>query len=370
MFKKIVYISVFACLGCADAFSQTATAVLNRVEDQFDQGNLSGIESALNDNGGSFFKKGGFSKEEVIRAHRLLTLVHLYNDDEIKAEASFINLLKADPEHPPTDADPAEFHFLHEKFNYDPIFRLSLKFGVVRAEPSPFTNFGTSDIGSGKNKTYTPSIGIKMELNYEYQLPHNLEIIGGVSFSTESFEIKDKLVTIADSLGQVEFTLSESQTWIKLPVMVRYNINLKGNFTPYIYGGYSIGLLSKSALSGTRSGGQPATISEDVTVSRNKLSHAIIGGVGIKIASKTNFIVFETRYSRGLNNIVDSNKRFVNQNLLFGAGYADDNFSQNSIGVSLGYIYSFYKPKKLSNKKYQKKLQQEVKKELKKENNE
>ena len=362
MFKRIVYISALLCLANLEIFAQSPTAVLNRVEDQFDQGNLSGIEEALNENRGSYFKKDGFSKEEVIRAYRLLTLVHLYNDDDSKAEESFIALLKADPEHPPTAADPAEFHFLHEKFNSDPIFRLSLKFGIVRAEPAPFTNFGTSDIGSGKNKTYTPGTGIKFEVNYEYQLPHNLEIIGGLLYSTESFEVNDEIV-ITDTKGAVAFSLSESQTWFKLPVMVRYNINLKGNLTPYLYGGYSLGFLSKSAMAGTRSGGQPATISEDVTVSRNKLAHAVIGGAGVKIASKTNFIVFEARYSKGLNNIVDSNKRFVNQNLLFGAGYVDDNFSQNSIGVSIGYIYSLYKPKKLSNKKYKKKLQQELKKE-------
>lgn len=363
MLKKIVYISALVCLTSVEVFSQSATAVLNRVEDQFDQGNLSGIENALNENGGSFFKKGGFSKEEIIRAYRLLTLVHLYNDNESKAERAFINLLKADPEHPPTAVDPAEFHFLHEKFNYDPIFRLSLKFGVVRAEPAAFTSFGTRDNGSGTNKKYTPKIGIKAELNYEYQLPHNFEIIGGVSFSTESFEIVDDLVSLATE-GTVGFTLTESQTWFKLPVMARYNIKLKGNLTPYFYGGYSLGYLSKAALAGSRTGGQPATISEDnVIVSRNNLAHAIIGGVGVKIASKTNFVVIETRYSRGLNNIVDSNNRYANQNLLFSAGYVDDNFSQNSLGVSIGYTHSFYKPKKLSNKKYKKKLQQELKKE-------
>lgn len=361
MLNKILLVGILiGFVGSGVMAQQSATAVLNRIEDDFEQGNLSNIQSELEQDNRKFFKKGGFSKEELIRANRLLTLVHLYNDDESKAESAFIDLLKSDPEHPPTSADPAEFHFLHEKFNTDPIFRLTARFGVVRSEAVPFTTFGTSDVGPGTNKIYTPKIGIKAELDFEYQLPLNFEIIAGVAYANEQFEIKDDLVS------DITFSLTESQTWIKTPVMARYNFNLNGNFTPYVYGGYSVGLLLASNFAGSRTGGQPATIAETVTDSRNKLTHAIIGGVGVKIATKTNFIVLEARYSGGLNNITDSSNRFPNQNLLFGAGYVDDNFSQNSIGISLGYTHSLYKPKKLSEKKYKKRLQQK----LKKENNE
>ena len=46
--------------------------LLNQAEDDFEKGNLSRIPGNLKKG----FVKNGFSKEEVIRAHRLLTMVY------------------------------------------------------------------------------------------------------------------------------------------------------------------------------------------------------------------------------------------------------------------------------------------------------
>ena len=356
MLKKIIFICAFVGLVVGQGYAQSsATAVLNKAEDNFAQGNLSSIQKNLEVDKGKYFKKGGFSKEELIRAYRLLTLVHLYNDNEQKAEEAFVNLLKSDPEHPPTDADPAEFHFLHDKFNADPIFRISVKLGVVRASPAPFTGFGLAAESTGIRKVYTPGISILGEVSFEYQLPFNFEVIGGFAYSAETFGITEDIET------GIAYTLTETQSWLKLPVMLRYNIELGSNFTPYVYGGYSLGYLLNAKLAGSRSGGQPLTIAETVSDSRSSLSHAVIGGAGLKIATKTNFVILEARYASGINNIVDSKNRYINQVLIWNGGYADDNFSQNNLSISLGYIMSFYNPKRLSEKKYNKKIQKKLK---------
>lgn len=361
MFKKIIFFSLLFCaVGFSIMAQGQATRALNLAEDDFENGRLDDIPSSLE----PYFKSqktGGFSKEEKIRAHRLITLVHMYSDNEPAAEDAFVELLKADPEHPPAASDPKEFHFLHEKFNTDPIFRIGFKVGVIRTEASPFTGFGSANDNAGSSKTYTPKIGFGLEANFEYQLPYNLELVSGVGFSSENFEVVDNII----STSTITYTLTETQTWIKLPAMVRYNMKLSKGLTPYVYGGYSLGYLLGSTVSGDRSEGQALTISGVDLLSddlRNELNHSLMGGIGIKFASKTNFFVFESRYTRGITNIVNSGNRFANQNLLFGAGYVDDNFSENSISFSFGYIMSFYKPKKLSEKKYNKKLQKKLKK--------
>lgn len=341
-----------------------ATLALNRAEDNFENGKLENIFNNLF----PYFvseKSGGFSREERIQAYRLITLVHLYNDDYLLAEESFKELIKADPERLPDNSDSKEFYILHEKFNIDPIFRIGIKVGANIANIVNVHNkFATVDVNNGQSKSYTSTVGLAGEVTFEYQIfkfnRYIFEIIAGLNYSNEVFNVRDN--TIAGD--NIAYTLKEVQNWLKAPVMIRCNYELNRTLEAYIYGGGSVNYLFTSNISGSRSEGQALTISGINLISNNlrqQFNYAIIGGVGLKIKQKTNFIVIEGRYSNGLLNVVNTSNRFSNQNLVFGGTYVDDNFSLNNISASVGYIISFYKPKKLSTKKYNKKLDKKLK---------
>lgn len=365
MLKRVFFLGLVILFFCIKGMAQSeATRVLNTAEDDFEQGKLSGIEAELEQGKGKYFKKGGFSKEELIRAHRLLTLVHLYNDDEPGAEESFINLLKADPEHPPVASDPAEFHFLHEKFNTAPIFRVGFKVGVNSTQNNVLTTFAQNNTSTPlSEKSYAPGIGFNLEATFEYPLPvKNLEAIGGLLYSIQSYTVEyDPLINYFTSV-------KESQTWFNVPVMLRYNLEFKegSTFVPFLYGGYLFSYLLAAKIDGTRTGGQSLNISGvDILASdqRNKINQSIIAGVGLKYRMKINYAVVELRYVSGISNVVKSENRFENLQLRDELKHADDNFAQNYLSVSFGYIHSLYKPKKYSEKKFNKNVQKKLKEE-------
>lgn len=348
--KCILFLGVvIVCSWHANAQNASCTQNLNSAEDLFEQGNLLGIPRLLN----SCFRKSGFSKEETIRAYRLLTLVYIYTDNEALAEQSLVNLFKADPEHPLDENDPAELAYLYEKFKSKPIFRIGIKAGANQTSVNSFGTFGSFNTGdqgtSSTSKTYTPKIGFGVEGTFEYQLPAGLEAILGVGYVIQSYEVSS---TPYDPAA-FNVTLTESQNWVKVPLMLRYKLHL-GNIHPYIYAGGSFDYLLSSKFSGERQGGQTVTISNlDLFGSnlRRQINASVIGGAGIKLRSKTNFIIIEARYSQGIANVVDAGNRYANQELVFRAGHVDDNFAMNNISVSIGYVKSIYRPKKYSEKK-------------------
>lgn len=332
----------------ANAQNTSCTQNLNSAEDLFEEGNLLDIPRLLN----SCFRKSGFSREETIRAYRLLTLVYIYTDNEALAEQSLINLFKADPEHPLDPNDPAELALLYDKFKSKPIFRVGIKAGLNWTNVNSIQTFGSFNTAStltAVQKAYSAKVGVSLEATFEYQLTDNLEAIAGLNYSAQSYEVVNS--PYAEEIFNV--TLTESQTWLKIPIMARYGIQL-GSIKPYVFGGISVDYLLAASMSGRRQGGQSATIDGQDLIDdklRSQLHQSIIGGVGLKLKSKTNFVVIEARYSQGLRNIVETSNRLVNQELVFRAGHVDDNFSINNMSISIGYIKSLYKPKKYSAKK-------------------
>src|SRR5690606_22162750 len=90
-----------------------------------------------------------FSDEERVRALKLLTLVHIFSDQEALAEQSMIRLLRADPEHilDPL-VDPAELFFLYQQFRTAPIFRIGVRGGMNATMPLVLAEYGTQNTGS------------------------------------------------------------------------------------------------------------------------------------------------------------------------------------------------------------------------------
>lgn len=321
------------------------TQSLNRAEDEYEKGRLLDIPSML-----SFcLQRNGFSKEEKIRAYKLLTKVYIFSDQEKQAEESLINLLRSDPEHQLNNLfDPAELFYLYEKFRVTPIFRIGAKLGVNFSMPNAFDNFSAFS-ASGDLRKYSSQLGISGELSIERHIINGLEIGTGLQFSASRFSVDE----IFEDTGIVT-SINETQTWIKVPVLARYNLfydDRRKSVLPYAFGGASVNFLVEARFADSeRQGGTQRSINGYDLLEENErksINYSLFFGGGVKIRSnKVHFFTVETRYELGLLNYVNSENRYVSNASVNGLAYVPDNLSLNYLSFSLGYTRSIYNPTK------------------------
>ncbi|MCV9386554.1 hypothetical protein [Reichenbachiella ulvae] len=358
------------------SFAQSnCTQKISEAEDLYEAGRLYEVTKKLNE-GTCLTSKEGFSKEEKIRAYRLLALVYLFMDNEPDAEDAVVHLLQVDPEHPDNDPnDPAELRILFSKYRSKPIFRLGGFLGMNMSSVSSLQSYGGFNqanngfdfdpTGSQVSKEFGTAFGTQFGLTLEYMIIKNLEIILRGQFVTNNYELEYQLISngldndpeIEYNTGSFEVSLSESQSWIKVPLLLRYNIPL-GNYVPYVTAGGSYDFLVASSMTGSRSGlGTKFVTGLDLTQydMRNTTNWSLYGGIGLKYTVKrTNSLFIEAGYYMGGANFVDGENRYASDDFNWSIGHVDDDKVLNSIAVSVGFIHSFYNPKKYSDSKLEK----------------
>ena len=336
---------------------------LSQAEDDFERGNLAGIPDRLKPG----IENKGFSKEEIIRVHRLLTMVYLFSDNEPAAEIELIELLKADPEHPINElTDPEEFKYLYRKFRTKPIFRIAFNLGGNFTRANAMDLFAATDLTNASNNSLesgeilTPRFGIQYGVAIEREFGfRGLEASLGVMMSGKNYRLEDDIIdgfstddSNPDAFSKMSFT--DAATYIDIPLSIRYNIDFQSKFIPFVFVGVEANLLLTSTRKdGERSGAQTISAGvQDLKASEERTSqnYSLIGGVGFKYRVKTNFIKVELKYSNGLTNVVNPENRYVNQTTVFRLAHVDNNQSLNLVSANVGFVMSIYNPKKL--KKY------------------
>jgi hypothetical protein len=334
---------------------------LSQAEDDFEIGNLAGIEAKLRPG----IENKGFSKEEAIRVHRLLTLVHLFSDNEPAAEVELMELLKADPEHPINElTDPEEFKYLYRKFRTKPIFRIAVNGGLNQTRVNTIQEFGTHNTSlSTSSETSSPGIGTQFGVAIERELyGTGLEFSLGVGYSSKKFSTSNDIILglvdletdVRSSNNFSQMTQIDAANFLDIPLLARYNINLRGKFIPFVFGGIEANLLLSATRSeGNRTGAQTISAADQplkISNERNNTNYSIVGGLGFKYKLKTHFFKFEVKYANGMTNVVNPENRYVNPTTVFRLAQIDNNQSLNVLSVNFGYVHSIYNPKKL--KKY------------------
>ncbi|MEQ8473161.1 MAG: outer membrane beta-barrel protein [Marinoscillum sp.] len=362
---RLTLLTIFLGLGFY-SFSQTCTQRLKQAESDYEAGRLLGIPGQLD----NCLKMGLFSKEEQVRARKLLTLVYIFTDQESKAEIAMIELLKADAEHRlDPQVDPAELYFLYDQFRTAPIFRIALRIGTNINNPSIIGDYGTFNVNTHRNfyngktsdgedqytvdgETYTANSGISLglyaELMFEKEVKKGLEVIFGPQFRISSYNV-DSYV----NQPQVNTTAVNQQRYLRGPLSARYTFrsgDRDNRILPYVHAGASFDYLVSATTEGNRSGGLSKTLATDNLLNTDqvrKINYSVFGGVGIKFRHKTNFITFEARYDQSLRNYIDGDNRHDNQEFVFDFAYVEPATVLNLISFSAGYTFSIYNPKKL-----------------------
>ena len=84
----------------------------------------------------------------------------------------------------------------------------------------------------------------------------------------------------------------------------------------------------------------------DIPSLRTTINASLIAGAGIKFSVGTNFIFVDARYNHFFLNTVNIQNRYENTELLYKYNYVDDDTQIDNISINVGFMKSFYKPRK------------------------
>ncbi len=356
-YMKFLFIFIILIWSFTEVvIAQTQCALsLSEAEDKYDQGRLYEIPEIIN----SCLEKG-FSKEEEIRAYRLLTLTYLFLDYYDKADKSYLELLKLSPEFKTNDElDPQEIINHHAKFTTKPKYYLTLgKIGVNFSTANVLLDYSLSQIGSDK---YSSLVGFQVGLGGEMVLYKNLHLASEIFISQKNIHFFDNqwddfLLT----------NLDIKHTEIELPIMLKYNFP-REKISPFAMLGVSPGFLVGSTIQNIKGNYRLEGTDEQpedeifpvqprpeikTTEMKNRFNYSVLFGGGINYKIGLNYLVFEARYSLGMLNVTDINNRMrvdisTGRELKFPIGYVDDDFKINNLSFIVGFVRPLYKPRKI-----------------------
>jgi len=359
--------------------AQTWTQKLLIAERDYDAGRLVNIVDNIS---GGFEKSlgdKGYTREEKIRALKLITKVYIFMDNESKSDEYMIKLLRADKEHDlDPKVDPAELYDLYRKFRSQPIFRIGLRVGVNKSYPNIINTFGTGNtgivskiyngVGESPNEASVnggSGTGFFINAMAERYLNWGLEVGLGLEFRNSQYSV-DNYITYGDSLqvnGIAEIAqfavlstmVTHQQSFFRVPLLLRYNFKYDSDnsFVPYIAAGASYDyLLDAKYLDGNRTGGTEYKFDSDLSlkdldlIAKNNFS--VFACLGLKMRVKTHFLTLEAKFNKALLNYINPNNRWSNNSLsTYDLAFVEDDFSLDMLSFSFGYTYSIYNPQKL-----------------------
>lgn len=358
----------FICFGYA-VYCQNCTQKLNQAEDDYEAGRLLGIPDQIYD---CLILKQ-FSKEEEVRARKLLALVYIFTDQESQSEQAMINLLKAEPEHRlDPQVDPAELFFLYNQFRTAPIFRISFKAGLNTTNVVVIEDYATHNVlvhknfyngatTDGKDSYTVPTdssntdydalssraYSLWGEITAQREVYKGVDVSAGVQYRVSSYNLDSYINQV-----NLKSTVTNSQTYMRLPILGSYTFwsdDRDRNLLPYGFVGFSFDYLLKASASGSRSGGTAFAREFDLINSDqvNRLNYSFTAGVGVKFRMKTHFLTVEGRYDTSRRNYINGAERYTNPDYTFDLAMVEPALSLDFLSISVGYTLSIYNPKKL-----------------------
>lgn len=354
--KYFLSILIFFVLVSPVLSQDQCTINLNEAEDRYESGHLYEIPAILN----TCFD-AGFTKEQKIRAYRLLTLSYLLLNYYEEADSTYLELLRLSPMYNINEElDPVEIINHHDKFTTKPIFYLTLgKIGVNVSYANVMTDYSLSTSGDGSAK-YSTVLGFHAGFGAEMVLYQNLHLYG-------EFMATNKKIHLTDThWGFYNTNMDLVRTEIEIPLLLKYNFFM-GKANPFISAGISPSYMFEASIQniegsylifGDTEGGEveefPVQPRPEIAASdlNARFNFTTILGAGINYKIGLNYIVFEARYSMGMLNSVKSEDRWRLDNaeirdLKFPTGHVYDDFKINNLSFFVGFVKPLYKPRKI-----------------------
>ena len=349
-----LFISTLIVTGSAMGQNQCAESLID-AEGKYREGKLYDIPTILSE-----CLENGFTKEEKIRAYRLMTLSYLFLDYEKEADETYLKLLGLSPEYKVNEElDPMELINHHAKFTTKPIFYLNpLKIGVNFSSVNVTSEFSLSSPIDTQDK-YSAQVGFNAGFGAEMVIYQNIHLVAEFLITGETFH---QQTTHWDFyIADIDYSFTKFQ----VPIMVKYNL-FRGKLNPFVSAGVSPVYVSESSVKNLEGVYRVATDIADVyeefpvqprpeistTALRNQFNYSLLFGAGINYKIGLNYLVFEARYSNGMMNMVKTENRWredfsEGRALKFPSGHVDDDFKLNNVSIFVGFVKPLYKPRKI-----------------------
>ncbi len=393
--RRLQNMALAGLLAAAAMLPQTAGAqgkTQLECERELDDAKRAYLEGRLSDIEGKFSPDCRFSsklsKENKVQAYRLLTETNLFTNRLDVATEYFEELLRYDPLFEVDSTDQVASYdliYLSRTYRRNPIISWYGSAGGNYSRPEILQIYGAS------NTTTTPvdvlsnvTLGWNLSTGIEIPVYKTFDFMFEVNFAQRNYYLASLPQVVGSDnnpngtpFNFAQFQFKEVQTWIDLPVMIRYNYEWKKKILPYAYVGITPNFLLQAKLKGVlrrneldgRGGGQVLGSDDtEIIITRNivkdqttgqednylstrntlraPINVSLVAGVGCKFRLGSNFIFFDIRYNRFLLNAVQIENRYTQKELLYRYGYVDNDFRIDNVSLNLGFMKSFYTPRK------------------------
>jgi hypothetical protein len=325
------FLTVFTISG-----QQDCSTKIQEAQRYYDQGMIDDIPSML-----APCMQEGFTRTQKIEAYKLIIMSYLFNENQFEAEKTMLEFLKKYPEYEIMPNDPVEFVYLFDSYRTASIFSFGIVGGMNITDPriiEPFSMLDTREAVLTTNIRPGFQVGFGVERYMSRKLLINLEAYFVLNKYEFSDQIKTRYVTFTESLYKIE-----------IPLTLSYEFA--------VHKTHFVARAGFAAAKLTHVTGQPerkfdqdvqALTSGDIDISkqRKQLQYSGVLGAGLRYKVPRGILSLDLRAMIGFNNIVNPKKRYDNSTLTTTYYYLDDNFSLNTLSLSLNYYFSFYSPHK------------------------
>ena len=340
VYPFIVVFFIGVLLSSSVFSQQDCGAKIQEAQRYYDQGMIEEIPSML-----APCMQDGFTRNQKTEAYKLIIMSYLFDENQFEAEKTMLEFLKKYPEYEIMPNDPVEFVYLFESYRTASIFSFGLTGGMNVTDPRIIEPFTALDKTLVQHKTQIRP-GFQVGIGVERYLTRKILITFETYLALNHYEFADRIVT-RNSQTYVKFT--EKLYKIEVPLTFSYEFTI--NKTHFI------ARAGVSAATITGVNGQPerrftedaqALTGPDLDISgfRKKMLYSGIIGAGLRYKVPRGIVFLDLRAKAGLNNITLSDKRYANEALTNRYYYIDDDFSLNTLSLSVGYYFSFYSPRK------------------------
>jgi hypothetical protein len=339
---RILIISIYIVFWGFSSFAQTNCNIsLRRAEQFYDQGKIEDVPDLL-----KACIEDGFSKPQKIRAYELIILSYLVDDEIALAEEFMIRLLKLDAHYNPDQSlVNSEFINLYNEYETKLMLSVGIKLGTNFSHIQRIEEFGIHNLNEVSGKYYTDR-AYNAALDINTSINQNIEV--GIEIIYSQLKYNYELLSSFD-FSQVRY--SETHDRLDVPLCINFNHKI-GKFVPFVKIGGGASLLLKSEMNASRfftDNSNPNLISPPLnnTNKRTTLQFNAMLSLGTRYIIDNGYLFFDSGLRKGLQNSVVKSERYNDYELMFLYHIIDDDFYINRLFFSVGYTYTFYKPRKL-----------------------